>query len=816
MSDAREPNTITSDTIILTDNSGMRHSFQPKQFAGGVYAGNVIYVSAASHTALVLLGDLGREVSCPVDSSGGGTLDGQASNMPVEGQKVLVHLATNNSTQGTILAYIPSIAGYTSTQSFEAPNRPALDYESGLQTSTELPYTQDRTRVGKGGIQDSTPGRMQDQLPGEHVLNNEQGLCFAFLTYLISMKGSENASVTVSAIDDLVRIISGYYRHISAAGDDQIYNDGGFISRVSTFALHQCERLGSSDYGESVFKVNDDPTSAQIGFQFSSEPLMPKSRILTATGFLGTIFNAFVSKPAADATQADQGLLHVNVAEDGHLGVRSAGGISLQRTDRIAIPRKLKEAWDPEGTTLETVALTPEAIPPVTDFELPLTHWLGRSVYMPDIENWRAACAYRGFKVCSKDWLVPEFSKLAIPDDSVDAIIGTATDMTSYADANSAFHLEPDGSIILRDAWGSEIVMRGGNIIITCAGEIQMRSGRNTVVVAGNDFIAKARDSVDITATRHDLRLKAEKNLQVVSNGGVLLESLAKGNAYDYSGDGEAITSSGIMIQANKSRVMTSSLLVHTHGINIVNETFGIEDKRDNGTFTVSAGVVTLAARQGINFNVGEESFAAIYKNMFVIGARNVYLAGGKGGVQAYHDNKALSFAGEAEIKSNPYTELLKSNNETQASSNGSTFFTIQQLKEIAWLGDYAPSKLTDVGFSYRTTEQYGTDKPSEVDPSLEGGKFTMYQATWASQLSKGLNPLIKGSSSQWTEPAIDSTYPWPGELAYGISNPSYYFITDYINVDKSNSAVSVDKPVVANGSLKAGTTFDNYAETLA
>ena len=37
-----------------------------------------------------------------------------------------------------------------------------------------------------------------------------------------------------------------------------------------------------------------------------------------------------------------------------------------------------------------------------------------------------------------------------------------------YTESHEWARLEDDGSVIIRDAWGSEINMRGGNIIISC------------------------------------------------------------------------------------------------------------------------------------------------------------------------------------------------------------------------------------------------------------------------------------------------------------------------------------------------------------
>ena len=122
----------------------------------------------------------------------------------------------------------------------------------------------------------------------------------------------------------------------------------------------------------------------------------------------------------------------------------------------------------------------------------------------------------------------------------------------------SLLHFTDDGGIILRGGRGEQITLADGQITLDAPANIHVRSGKSTVVLAGDDAIVRARNSVDITATEHDVRIKAEKNFQLLAaNGGegaLLLESRSSGRLQQYpEAGGEAIAGSGIVLKSAHS-----------------------------------------------------------------------------------------------------------------------------------------------------------------------------------------------------------------------------------------------------------------------
>ena len=86
----------------------------------------------------------------------------------------------------------------------------------------------------------------------------------------------------------------------------------------------------------------------------------------------------------------------------------------------------------------------------------------------------------------------------------------------------------PDGSVLLRDAWGSSIEMRGGKIVITNAKDTEIVSGHNTVIISGNDVHIKAKNSADIHTTNKNVRIRSGRHTMVdAKQGSIQLTAMA-------------------------------------------------------------------------------------------------------------------------------------------------------------------------------------------------------------------------------------------------------------------------------------------------
>ncbi len=96
------------------------------------------------------------------------------------------------------------------------------------------------------------------------------------------------------------------------------------------------------------------------------------------------------------------------------------------------------------------------------------------------------------------------------------------------AAGTSGISLLPDGSVVLRDAWGSQITMSGGSIVISAANDVVVQPGRTALTLAGQHVVVKAHENIEIEANQGSVGIKAETQLGLLGGnggtGGILLD----------------------------------------------------------------------------------------------------------------------------------------------------------------------------------------------------------------------------------------------------------------------------------------------------
>jgi hypothetical protein len=146
---------------------------------------------------------------------------------------------------------------------------------------------------------------------------------------------------------------------------------------------------------------------------------------------------------------------------------------------------------------------------------------------------------------------------------SIDLDVDHRYGASAYYESEAVVALLDDGQVYVHDGWGTQLLLHNGSITATCAGDFNVRAGRNFNVWAGDDINLRARTSVDITAAKRDVRVKAENSVHVLGGnggcGGVLLESQAVCPAHEYTRPGEDAVTSGITMIAPRSAVYAQS-----------------------------------------------------------------------------------------------------------------------------------------------------------------------------------------------------------------------------------------------------------------
>lgn len=132
---------------------------------------------------------------------------------------------------------------------------------------------------------------------------------------------------------------------------------------------------------------------------------------------------------------------------------------------------------------------------------------------------------------------------------------------SDYFENMSHMTMTDDGSVVIQGGNGEELRMVGGNIQLSCPGNVMLQPGKSVVSLAGKDVILRAKKSIDITSTDKDVRIKSENNLHMLAansgNGGILLESRSRGDSqYFPSKGGDSVVSSGIVLKSKHSQIV--------------------------------------------------------------------------------------------------------------------------------------------------------------------------------------------------------------------------------------------------------------------
>ena len=349
----------------------------------------------------------------------------------------------------------------------------------------------------------------------------------------------------------------------------------------------------------------------------------------------------------------------------------------------------------------------------------------------------------------------------------------------NYYSVLSHLTLTEDGAVVIQGGQGEEIRMVGGSIQMSCPGNIYLQPGKQLVAMAGDDVIVKARKSVDISSSTNDVRIKAEKHLQLLSgNGGeghTMIENRGTTKYHNFkNGDGgEDIESGGIILRAPKSDIATMAENVYLRtgssdgGINgggqimldadkgngrintysgsftrflksSAEDSFGPSPKKPRAVNSYAGNLNTFGSSVAVNGGV------TIWKDLLV--GTQIQIVNGE--ISTQNGNHVGRIRDHARL--NALIELVHSE-ATEDNSLASSHFN--QFVESIW---HASKKIGSKSiqesamFSCRTEKQYGT------------GKFKLPECHW-----QILNAAGPDAGVSWTEPTVkfikDDRMPWPG-----------------------------------------------------
>jgi hypothetical protein len=520
----------------------------------------------------------------------------------------------NSSTMAYILAVLPSP---TLSDDFNPAETIQQGGNSGVKKVEAYRNIPKVATAGHNWVPQSC-SRPMDGTIGEYIRMSETGIGLLIDSFQAYLRVNEACGLWLNYFDSHAKLsalslqIQSYCEHTF-----QQYDEGELFS-MRGYATYPWEAVGTYSPGEDFTKVNNvEAVQMDKNFPFGIEDLKdfstaPVYRMTDHTGYLGQGFNRTLIRPAktsgmrlmTDAeNDKDIGLFQELLALDGGYSIKSAKQILLAKYPLIPNPRRKRQVEDALGDDLKEnndyrfsglygsgeehkvkewkddgVSKVPNMLRAAGVMDMMVRHF-----------NWKSTHPFYYHK---KDYAYPDegdnssqlkevkFYRGKMSESYVNVSPKQLTIDNRYQNVNyyntaSFITLAEDGSIVLADGYGSQITMSGGQIRLEAGGDVMLMSGARVVTLA-NEAIIRAKGSVDLSSSEKDVRLKAEKNMQLLAGndgqGGMLLESKGRGSSQVYQQlIGEQVSASGI------------TLLSRGGGINTICKTAYIRTGVDEG-----------------------------------------------------------------------------------------------------------------------------------------------------------------------------------------------------------------------------------------
>ena len=625
---------------------------------------------------------------------------------------------------------------------------------------------------GLGGtLPQASSAQPVDALPGDAGVVNEFNVGMGVNRIMAFLKAGDLAGIEAFLLEDLLRLIGDRLEIFTSLGEERTHNDYGRIGRERLSALTQAESLGASGDGADTCAANPSATLTtaplESSLQAVTEGAVGRWRTREDEGYLGDFLQRFLARPSATpraldgtAPPPDLTLRQEFLSRCGQHLERSLVGGGMAKSLGIAGPRRLRADDDPTGDRTvadpkerQPFSLTPDGPGPA-----------GFAAMVRDFVAWefdqRAKWARADL---ARDWqtdddaaaLTPNGTTASFQTPGLDGFFrafpplsdaaktaGTVTDETGPASTpfrpGEAFALLlPDGSVQARDAWGSEVRMRGGHVDVTCSHDLNLSAGGSIVLQAGDDLVLRARQAVDVSSTNNQVRVKGGKDLLFHTEGGGMLFSAPAAGQYA-PGQGESLglagiafkTGGGVTVSAQTADFALGQYLyvtgqqqdtppaIYLQGQDVLVWSYGAlafatDQKGDEGVFFSEGGV----------YGTGDfETDGSMY-------ARKDMVAGGDSGGNAdFSQDKKVSDSLQGVFVDATWTKF-------QAP------YTYDQLGQLQ--------------FTFRSTSE------------CAAGGLQAFESAWQREIGSSL--------SAWQEQPVNGTYPWPGQDHYGGGTQSYF-----------------------------------------
>jgi hypothetical protein len=382
----------------------------------------------------------------------------------------------------------------------------------------------------------------KDIVEGEYHVANDYGIALSLLKHIAKLGAGELAKIECHLMDDMVRIISDKFKHHTAFGDYEIYNDQGKLNVKWMGTDKDYEALGMEDpEGTAKFEANADKN---ITTEDSVEEKWKDSgrwRFQTYIGHLGNFLNFFLSDPIkhlSDAAGVPSGKFRMHVNDDGGFLLQSLADITLERVVKIPVPVEINRYDDPERI-IDSKNFAGINKDELAKWKPSSTTKLHEAVYqLKDYARWYShVYSMAQFHIDPRYQVLPD-SQYQYPDkDSESKERKKANDVGGYNPEThvayqykyATIRIMKDASVLVMDGDGSAINMSNKDVTVSAARNLNLEAANHITMNAGNDILVKARRSVDVSAIKGGMFLRSRAYLQALcEKGSIFAESGAK------------------------------------------------------------------------------------------------------------------------------------------------------------------------------------------------------------------------------------------------------------------------------------------------
>lgn len=487
---------------------------------------------------------------------------------------------------------------------------PGAEPETIAEARTRHSVTGDRIREFSEAdkVSPQTPGIPSDLLEGELDLTNEMHVGLQLLLGMARLTAGEKAVVETVAYNDMVRIVSEVFRHHSAFGDEEIYNDGR-LNKVQHGTSYDHEAWGALDDDDSVKSAVDDdgaPTEAAGD--------AGRWRYSQYLGFLGDFIHMFVTDPTTTAgnmydSAARAGKARVQIMSDGTLLAQTVSEVVIERVCRVTVPVQ-KQKWDsPDGdlsTQMDSLETRYVQLWKGLKSSRDRQDLADMSYQMREYARWlNTFHSFSRFLQLSKDWTVPTEASQPTPSwGNSETSVEQANESENplYYDTYACIRIMRDGSILLWSGDGSSVTMAGGSVQVHASRNLDLRAAGDVRIHAGRDIHMHARRHMDFMALMGGIRTRARGYLEsLCEKGSILLQSNAEDpNDPDYTPEtgtadnpAPTVRDEAVVVRATKGKTTVHS---HRH-LKMITTHPAAEDSEDaNITIRSNMGDIKLQA----------------------------------------------------------------------------------------------------------------------------------------------------------------------------------------------------------------------------